>query len=131
MPHLPQTIAFNFDEPIAPVPFAPGSHTSWFSALIEARSGRRGRKTRAYLLELAGANHVGLSDPEAAVAISRRLGLGDRGMPVQSICSIRNAVIDALLVEKAGLTAGSWGKPVQRWRLNSAGRAAAEALARP
>lgn len=124
MPYLPQTLAFNFDETVPPVPFAPGSHTSWLSALIEARGNHRGRKTRAYLLVLLHAGAEGLSDPEAARAIAKRLDLS-RGLPVQSICSIRGNLTEALLIEKGGQTEGDWGRPVQRWCLNAAGRAAA------
>ncbi len=126
MPHLPQSLSFDFDAPVPPVPFAPGSHTSFVSALIEARSTFRGRKTRAYLLALAAAGSTGLSDQEAAAALTRRLVLPrGRCVPVQSICSIRAAVAEALLLEKGAIVTGDFGRPVQRWRLNAAGQAAA------
>jgi hypothetical protein len=99
------------------LPFVAGSHQSWKSARRVDLSDRA-TKTRRYLELLA--EHGTLTDPEV-VALTN--------WPRSSICSIRFAVEQALLVEKSGKERPS---PYQRacaaYRLTLAGRHAIEAL---
>lgn len=85
------------------LPFAAGSHTS-YKAAEQAQRGH-GEKTQRYLRVLQ--EFGPLSDFQAAELV---------GVPVQSICSIRNSVKAKLV--RAGTTTGPYRNlQVQLWRL--------------
>jgi len=83
------------------LPFAPRSHTS-YKAAIQAEPSRAS-KTAKYLKLLTVR---ACSDHEAAEAL---------GLPLSSICSIRNGCKNQLV--KAGTTISLYGRSVDRWRL--------------
>ncbi len=99
------------------LPFAPGSHESHQAAVHQLAS--RETKTRAYLRFLY--RHGPATDHEARAALR---------LPLSSICSIRNGVKAAGLVEKGDTTRPSpyGGNACRVWVLNSAGRAAVAAM---
>jgi hypothetical protein len=98
------------------LPFAPGSHTSYKSA-ASIQPGQRGYKTRQYLLVLA-------CEPATDHEMARRLYL-----PISSITSIRNALMQAGLVNRRPEERLSqYGKSCATWGLSSAGYAAVKAL---
>jgi hypothetical protein len=102
----------DFDQPQT-FPFARRSHTSWKSAKAVEPSARAD-KTRRYLRLLA--EHGDLTDPEV-VALT--------GWPRSSVCSIRFAVEQALLVTRTGQERPSpYGRMCGAYRLTEAGRAA-------
>lgn len=92
------------------LPFAAGSHES-HQAAIQAEA-TRGDKTRSYLRALRAG---GKTDHEAADAT---------GMPLSSICSIRNGAIVLRLVQKTNdRRESSHGQPCRVWALTPAGDA--------
>lgn len=101
----------------AGLPFASGSHES-HQAAVKASASRE-TKTRAYLRLLY--RRGPLTDHEARAAL---------GLPLSSICSIRNGAIHAGLVDKGETTRPSpfGGNACRVWVLNSAGRAAVAAM---
>lgn len=88
------------------LPFAPGSHTSYQSAVQLRQEGKRGQKMRRLLEAYQAAGARGLTDAEAAALCS---------LPLSSICSLRNAAIDCELLAKAEIRIGKYGKPNQAW----------------
>jgi hypothetical protein len=98
----------------AGLPFRDGSQASYRGAVHAAR--RRGEKMRRLLRAYDDAGALGLTDAEAAIAAH---------LPVQSVCSLRNAAKDCGLVEKHGERPGAWGVHVTVWRLTTAGRVTA------
>ena len=81
-------------------------HRSW-QAAQEAAKTRVGKSLR-YLELLAEAGPRGLSDHETAAAT---------GWPLSSVCSIRNGVIKAGLVEAGDrVSVSPWGREVTTWR---------------
>jgi hypothetical protein len=94
-------------------PHAPGSHTSW-KAARQVNVSDRATKTRRYLALLA--EHGTLTDPETAALTS---------WPRSSICSIRFAVEQALLVTKSGEVRPSpYKRDCAAYQLTESGRAA-------
>lgn len=92
--------------------------TSYSGARVAGRG--RGVKVRWYLKLLACGPHT---DREAAGALDQIVA------GVSSICSIRNGLMDAGLVESGGHVLAPTGAKNTRWRLSQAGRAAVEELA--
>jgi len=90
---------------------------SYSGARVAARG--RGVKVRWYLRLLKIGPHT---DREAACALDQIVA------GVSSICSIRNALKDAGLVEAGGHVLAPTGAKNTRWRLTSAGRAAVEEM---
>ena len=88
------------------LPFARDSHTSYKAAVALRRDGTRGVKLRRLLTAYREAGEDGLTDHEAAFLT---------GLPLQSICSLRNAAVDCGLVRKAGERVGHFGKANQVW----------------
>ncbi len=84
----------------------------------EAVAATRGTKTRWYVAYLFD-RPAGAMDHQAARALH---------MPRSSICSIRNPLMTAGLVEARSRDTGRYGKPCTRWALTLAGRAAARTL---
>jgi len=74
-----------------------------YKAAVAAQAGR-GAKTRAYLDFIRRAGHV--TDWGAAECL---------GWPLSSITSIRNALLDAGLVEAVGSQVGRYGRVVTVW----------------
>jgi hypothetical protein len=102
----------DFDQAPA-FPFAPGSHTSW-KAARSIEPSARAEKTRRYLRLLA--EHGSLTDPEVTALT---------GWPRSSVCSIRFAVEQALLVTRTGEERLSpYGRMCGAYRLTDAGKAA-------
>lgn len=98
------------------LPFAPGSHESYM-ACVHA-SATRATKTRAYLRWLYRQGPQ--TDHEARAAL---------GLPLSSVCSIRNGAMAAGLVEKGATTRRSpYGVQCRVWILNRAGRLAVSAM---
>jgi hypothetical protein len=94
------------------LPFATGSNTSYKAAV--SASARRGVKTAAYLRLLA---EGGRTDHEAAAAL---------GLPLSSVCSIRNGAVDCgLVVRGSEERLSPWGRSCAVWVLTSAGEVAA------
>lgn len=94
------------------LPFAAGSHES-YQAAVKA-SVRRGEKSKAYLRFLYRAGPR--SDHEARAVLQ---------LPLSSICSIRNALMHAGLVERSDQTRPSpYGLACRRWQLSEMGHAA-------
>lgn len=100
------------------IPFRAGSQASYRGAEHAAR--KRGAKQRRLLEAYFTAGARGLTDAEAATAA---------GLPVQSVCSLRNAVKDCGLLEKSGARMGAWGVEVTVWTLTAAGVAAMRSAA--
>lgn len=98
------------------LPFARGSHTSFKAAdSIDLR--RRSQNTQALMRILA-----------CAPATDHELAAGLR-LPLQSICSLRNGVVHAGLVERrAQIKVGPHGKDCATWGLTVAGYAAVAKL---
>jgi hypothetical protein len=95
------------------LPFASGSHESFQAA--RRASLTRAAKSRAYLRLLF--RRGPLTDPEVSA---------ETHWPRSSVCSIRNGVMAAGLVEKTGLTrASEYGTQCRAFTLTSAGVAAA------
>jgi hypothetical protein len=94
------------------LPFAKDSHES-YQAAVRAASTRE-TKTAAYLKLLA--RRGPLTDHEARAAL---------GLPLSSICSIRNGAKTCGLVEKGAYAKPSplGGNPCRVWQLSEAGRA--------
>lgn len=88
------------------LPFARDSHTSFKAA--ESVAVRRGEKMQRLLTAYRQAGSRGLTDQEASEAT---------GLPVQSICSLRNAAADCELVVRDGERLGIYGKANSVWRL--------------
>lgn len=84
------------------LPFAPRSHTSYKAAQAAQRG--HGEKTLNYLRLLQ--EHAPLSDHQAAELL---------GVPLSSICSIRNIVKDKL--QKDGTAMSPYNRIVDCWRL--------------
>jgi hypothetical protein len=98
------------------LPFASGSHES-YQAAVKA-SATRQTKTRAYLTLLF--RRGPLTDHDARAALT---------LPLSSICSIRNGVMKAGLVERTELVRVSeYGAPCRCWYLTTAGVAAVKAM---
>jgi hypothetical protein len=95
------------------LPFARRSHTSYLAARGEAST--RAEKSARYLRYLAGRENA--TDHEAAEAL---------GFGLSSINSIRNGLVIAGLVEKAGISVLSTYKRTT-WALTAAGRSAVAA----
>lgn len=98
------------------LPFAAGSHTSHKAAVSAAVT--RKTKTARYLRLLAekGAR----TDHEAHQAL---------GLPLSSICSIRNNVVDCgLVVRGVEERTSPYGRACATWRLTDAGARAVRAL---
>jgi hypothetical protein len=96
--------------------FATGSHTSYTAAV--ATHPRRGAQARRYL-QLLGTRGP-LTDHEA------QRGLG---VPLASICAIRNTLITAQLVTRGFETRrGPYGHRNQTWELTREGEAAVRAM---
>jgi hypothetical protein len=89
------------------IPYAQDSHTSHQAAIQLRREGRRGEKMRRLLEAYRLAGERGMTDLEASDAT---------GLPLQSICSLRNAAVDCELVTKTEIRIGKYGKPNQAWR---------------
>ena len=89
------------------LPFARDSHTSFKAAVALRHEGTRGEKMQRLLDAYAVAGARGLTDHEAA---------RQTGLPLQSICSLRNGAADCGLVEKAGERTGPHGKTNRVWR---------------
>lgn len=83
------------------LPFARGSHTSYQAAIAVEKT--RGKQTARYLALLATGSY---SDHQAAEHL---------GLPLQSICSIRNGCRDQLV--KAGQVVSPYGRTVDCWRV--------------
>jgi hypothetical protein len=97
------------------LPFAQGSHES-FKAAVHAKA-TRGEKTAAYLRFLKV--HGPAIDHDAAKAL---------GVPLSSICSIRNGAIADGLVSKGYTTRiGPYGLACRVWDLTPRGRQQGEA----
>lgn len=97
------------------LPFATGSNTSYKAAKsIDPK--RRGEKTRLYL------RCLGLY-AETDHEMARRLNV-----PLSSITSIRNNLVQAGLVTKCGEAMGPYSKPCTTWGLTDSGRAAVSQL---
>ncbi len=90
---------------------------SYSGARVAARG--RGAKVKWYLRLLKSGPHT---DREAACALDQVVA------GISSICSIRNALAHAGLVESRGLVRASTGANNTRWGLTQAGRVAAEEL---
>lgn len=98
------------------LPFAARSHTSRKAAVAAAAS--RQTKTQRYLRHLAKAGPQ--TDWEASIAL---------GLPLSSICSIRNGAIHCDLVERGSTERPSpFGKACSVWYLTVAGRLAVKAM---
>lgn len=98
------------------LPFAKGSHTSRKAAV--AASASRQTKTARYLRHLAKAGPQ--TDWEASIAL---------GLPLSSICSIRNGAIQCGLVERGSTERPSpYGKACSVWYLTVAGRLAVKSM---
>lgn len=98
------------------LPFAPGSHTS-FKAADSLDLRRRSRNTQQLMRLLANGP---ATDHELAAALR---------LPLQSICSLRNGVMQAGLVERrAEIKVGPHGKDCSTWGLTAAGDAAVAKL---
>lgn len=98
------------------LPFAAGSHESYVAA-VRADASRQ-TKTVQYLRWLArrgpGTDH----DARAAL-----------GLPLSSICSIRNGAITCGLVEKGNYAKpGPYERVCRVWQLSDSGRAVVERL---
>jgi hypothetical protein len=94
------------------LPFAAGSHES-YQAAVRAEATRE-TKTRAYIRLLA--RRGPLTDHEARASL---------GLPLSSICSIRNGTVKCGLVEKGGYAKqGPYDRACRVWQLTDAGRAA-------
>lgn len=92
------------------LPFAAGSHESYQAAVTAEAT--RGEKTREYLRALRAG---GKTDHEAAAAT---------GLPLSSICSIRNGAMVLHLVRKTNDRRESQhGQPCRVWALTLAGEA--------
>jgi hypothetical protein len=89
------------------IPFASGSHTSYQAAVALRKEGKRGEKMRRLIDAYRAAGERGLTDLEAAEKCS---------LPLQSVCSLRNAAVDCELVTKGEIRIGKYGKPNQAWR---------------
>lgn len=100
------------------LPFARDSHTSYKAAeSIDVKT--RGEKAQRYLRIIASGP---ATDHEMAAAIR---------VPLSSINSIRNGLMQAGLVEKrAEIKAGPYGKDCATWGLTAAGYAAVAQLER-
>lgn len=97
------------------LPFARGSHTS-HKAAVSAAANRK-TKTARYLKHLAKVGPQ--TDWEASVAL---------GLPLSSICSIRNNSIHCGLVDRGSTERPSpFGKACSVWYLTIAGRLAIKA----
>jgi hypothetical protein len=92
------------------LPFARGSHTSHKAAVSAGRT--RGAKVAALMALYRAAGPPGLTDPEASRALSKAC---DCIVPVQSICSLRNALVEDGIIGKAGERVGDFGKAVTVW----------------
>ncbi len=93
------------------IPFARRSHTSHKAAV--SLDGQHRTAKLAHLMALyRKAGSYGMTDPEARVALSHHLGVT---VPISSICSLRNAIVEHGLVAKAGERMGDFGKMVQVW----------------
>jgi hypothetical protein len=98
------------------LPFAKGSHTS-FKAADSQDLRRRSKNTRQLVRILASGP---ATDHELASALR---------LPLQSICSLRNGVVHAGLVERrAEIKSGPYGKDCTTWGLTAAGYAAVAKL---
>lgn len=98
------------------LPFAKGSHTS-FKAADSQDLRRRSQKIRTLVRILASGP---ATDHELASSLR---------VPVQSICSLRNSVVEAGLVEKrCEIKTGPYGKDCSTWGLTAAGYAAVQKL---
>lgn len=93
-------------------------HASWTGAEVAAR--RRGPKTRAYVVLLY---KFGACTDSAAAMVLHEIVVG-----VQSICSIRNSLCSAGLVEAVDTIMADTGARNTRWDLTPAGRAAVAAM---
>lgn len=96
MPYTDQSLPFAGTTAIS-------RHNSYKAAVAAQQA--RGAKTRRYLDWLRHAGHA--TDQGAAECL---------GWPLQSICSIRNALVDANLVRAEGTQRGRYGRSVTVWR---------------
>ena len=92
------------------LPFARGSHTSHKAAVSAGRN--RGAKLAALMVLYRTAGAVGLTDPEARRFLQTACGVE---VPISSICSLRNQLIEDGIVGKAGERVGDFGKAVTVW----------------
>jgi hypothetical protein len=83
------------------LPFARDSHTSYKSAVEQSCNPQRGAKLLILLIAYRNAGDHGLTDHEAATRCN---------LPVQSITSLRNALMEDGVVGKAGERVGPYGK---------------------
>lgn len=97
------------------LPWAKGSNTS-YKAAASIDPKRRGEKTRLYM------RCLGLY-AETDHEMARRLNV-----PLSSITSIRNALVQAGLVKKYGEVVGPYGKDCATWCLTDSGRVAVREL---
>jgi DNA-binding MarR family transcriptional regulator len=98
------------------IPFARGSHASYKAAVSVSLT--RKTKTVRYLRHLS--IHGPQTDHEAAAALA---------LPLSSVCSIRNNVVDAGLVERGTVERDSpYGRACSTWYLTPAGRLAVSAM---
>lgn len=80
------------------LPFQSTSQASYRGAVHAALM--RGVKTQRLLDAYADAGTRGLTDAEASHAT---------GLPVQSVCSLRNGLMNCAVVRRAGDRLGPWG----------------------
>ncbi len=92
------------------LPFARGSHTSHKAAVSAGRN--RGAKLAALMALYREYGSAGLTDTEASRGMSKTCGCI---VPIQSICSLRNALMEDGIVGKGGERVGDFGKAVTVW----------------